>query len=137
MYVQANGLASTLYSAIARMIVLPGGKDAMPEVTPRENGEPELDLIEPRCMGGSEVQPDVLVLIQPRHDAGMRVSRQIIDDQMQLPTLIGSVKLLEEVQKLRMRLAPSSPSHAPCRYALAGRQTSSPPRSACTRPRAV
>ena len=98
----------------------------------------ELYLIEPRgaCVGG-KVQPDVLVFIEPRHDAGMRVGRQIIDDRVQLSLLISPIELLQKTQNLRMRVAFRHHSLHRALMHLQSGKASSPPRCACIRPRAA
>ena len=50
-------------------------------------GEPQLDLIQPRGIGGREVERDVRVLGKKRGDLLRRVGRQVVDDDVNL--LIG------------------------------------------------
>jgi hypothetical protein len=56
-------------------------------------------------MGGRNVQADVLVLIQPRHDASMRMSREVIKDRMELAALIRPIELFEEGEELHVGVA--------------------------------
>jgi hypothetical protein len=63
-----------------------------------QDGEPDLDLIEPRGVGRGEVKMDVFVAGQPAIVFGL-VSIQVVKDDMNFPVGMVSDDAVHEVQE--------------------------------------
>src|SRR6266851_10007960 len=55
-----------------------------------QGGEPPLDQVHPRPVGGGEVEVESLVTQQPAMDSGGLVGRQVVEDHMQVE-VVGDV----------------------------------------------
>ena len=64
----------------------------------RQDGEPDLDLIEPRGVGRREMKMDVLVTRQPAIVFGL-VGIQVVEDDMNFPVGMVSDDAVHEVQE--------------------------------------
>src|SRR5271166_7060258 len=64
-----------------------------------EDTEPDLDLMEPRGVGGSVVEVDVFVALQPAVVFGF-VGIEIVENDMDLLLRIGAAEAIHEIQEL-------------------------------------
>ncbi len=78
-----------------------GGEDATSDDVALQFGKPQLDLVEPRGIGGGKVEPHVGVSLEKRsHSIGL-VSRKIIENDVNLlPRLAESNDLGEKVDEV-------------------------------------
>jgi len=88
------------------------GKAAALQGVAGEQTEPDLDLVEPRSVGGSEVEMDVGMALQPAVVFGF-VGVEIVEDDVE--GLVGRVRCdhaVEEIEKLDAPAPAPRPSSA-------------------------
>jgi hypothetical protein len=70
-----------------------------------QNGRPDFHLIHPRCVGGREVEVDILVPGQPPFAFGL-MGVEIVQDDMNLATGVLGHDAVHKVEKLHAAPAP-------------------------------
>jgi hypothetical protein len=78
----------------------------------RQNGEPDIDLVEPGAVGRREVEADIVVAGQPTITLGL-VRRQIVEDDVDFLARMVGDDAVHEVDEF----------HAPAPLVVAGRQS--------------
>jgi transaldolase len=77
-----------------------GGEAAAPDGLAFDDGEPDLDQVQPGAGGGGEVEVDPRVRRQPRRHFGPLVGGVVVHHQMQLPVGVGPGQVFEEGEEL-------------------------------------
>jgi hypothetical protein len=81
--------------------ILDRGEDATRDNVAFDLGEPEFDLVEPRAIGGSEVEPNVGMVVKELANTLRTVGGQVVEDHMNILSCgLTSDQLFEEGNKL-------------------------------------
>ena len=65
----------------------------------REDTQPDLYLVEPGGVGGSEVKMYSLMALEPGHDSGVLMGAEVIHNDVKLPVRIGTGEETKKVQE--------------------------------------
>src|SRR4029450_5516517 len=65
-----------------------GADGATPDRLAREDAEPRLDHVEPGRAPRREVELDLRMFAEPRLHRGRRMSRRVVEDDVQLPATV-------------------------------------------------